>query len=635
MTIHQILVKYWGYSTFRPMQEEIINSVMEGNDTLALLPTGGGKSICYQVPALAREGVCLVISPLIALMRDQVDRLKNLGIKAFAVYSGMHYSEIEVAINNAVYGDAKFLYLSPERLLSSGFSESLKLMKVSLIAVDEAHCLSQWGYDFRPPYLKIADIRPYFPNAPVLALTASATPEVIEDIQAKLHFKQSNIKRQSFERKNISYLVYEEEDKLGRLIKVLQKVPGSSIVYAGTRRKTFDIAKFLTQNGISADYYHAGLEPNKKEEKQKKWMQGSIRVIVATNAFGLGIDKPDVRLVVHVDLPNNIESYFQEAGRAGRDGNKAYAVLLYHESNLADLLKQLKDTFPELDTIKTVYQALGNYLKLALGSGKNLGFDFDINAFSLEYDFKPLIAYNSLKFLEKEGYLVLSEGMHFPAQIFMKIQGEDLYRFRVENPRFDGFVKLILRTYTGLFSQNVKINEKQLAVKAGIPLENVLTYLKNLHKLGVIIYIPQKNKPQIFFAEERLDKGDIYISKENYLHRKKAAKKRLDAVKAYVTSRNKCRSQYLLGYFGESNTKRCGHCDFCIERNKVSLNEFEFDLIVEKIKPLLKGSPMLIDELINVAAMDDEKILRVVEWLLDNDKIKYDVQKRLFWQSKS
>jgi ATP-dependent DNA helicase RecQ len=617
------------------MQEEVINSVMDNQDTLALLPTGGGKSICYQVPALAKDGVCLVISPLIALMRDQVERLKILGIKAFAIYSGMHYSEIEVAINNAVYGDAKFLYLSPERLASVNFLESLKLMKVNLIAVDEAHCLSQWGYDFRPPYLKIADVRPYFPNTPILAVTASATPEVIEDIQDKLLFTHHNVKRQSFERKNISYMVYEEEDKLGYLIKTLQKVPGSAIIYTGTRRKTFDVAKALTQNGISADYYHAGLEPAKKEEKQKKWMEGSLRVMVATNAFGLGIDKPDVRLVVHVDLPNNIEAYFQEAGRAGRDEKKAIATLLFHPSNLTDLSKQLEDTYPELDTIKTVYQALGNYLKLALGSGKNLGFDFDLNAFSSAYGFKPLIAYNSLKFLEKEGYLILSEGVHYPARIFVKMQGEDLYRFRVENPHFDGFIKLILRTYTGLFSQYVKINEKNIARDAGIPAEKVISYLQNLHKLGVIIYVPQKNKPQIILTEERLDKGDIYISKENYLHRKNAAIKRLDSVKAYVTSKNKCRSQFLLGYFGEKNTKRCGHCDFCIERNKVSLNELEFDSIIEKIKPMLKEHHMAIEDLIAQAAMDDEKILRVVEWLLDNDKIKYDWQWRLYWYSKS
>jgi len=635
MTIHQILVKYWGYSSFRPMQEEIITSVMEGKDTLALLPTGGGKSICYQVPALAMDGVCLVVSPLIALMRDQVDRLKQIGVKAFAVYSGMHYSEIEVAINNAVYGDAKFLYLSPERLSSENFKESLKLMKVSLIAVDEAHCLSQWGYDFRPPYLKIADIRPYFPNTPILAVTASATPEVIEDIQDKLQFREPNVKRQSFERKNISYMVYEEEDKLGRLMKMLYKVQGSAIVYAGTRRKTYEVAKSLTQNGISADYYHAGLDPAKKEEKQKKWMQGSLRVIVATNAFGLGIDKPDVRLVVHIDLPNNIEAYFQEAGRAGRDGDKAYAVMLYHQSNIADLKKQLDDTYPDLDIIKTIYQALGNYLKLALGSGKNLSFDFDIRTFSAEYRFKPLIAYNALKFLEKEGYLLLSEGVHYPARVFVKMQGEDLYRFRVENPHFDGFLKLILRTFTGLFSQYVIINEKQLAGRAGIPVDKVFTFLQNLNKFGVIKYVPQKNKPQIILTEERIDKGDIYISKENYFHRKNAATKRLEAVKAYVISRNKCRSQFLLGYFGEKNTKRCGHCDFCIERNKVSLSEFEFDLIVAGIKPLLKDSHIAIEDLIEKAAMDEEKIIRVIEWLLDNDKIRFDSQKMLYWYSKT
>ena len=634
MTIHQILVKFWGYSSFRPMQEDIINSILEGKDTLALLPTGGGKSICYQVPALARDGVCIVISPLIALMRDQVERLKSLGIKAFAVYSGMHYSEIEVAINNAVYGDAKFLYLSPERISSPNFRESLKLMKVNLIAVDEAHCISQWGYDFRPPYLKIAEIRPYFPGIPVLAVTASATPEVIEDIQQKLQFRELNIKRQSFERKNLSYIVYNEEDKQGRLLKIIQKVPGSAIVYAGSRRKTFEVAKFLTQNGIVADYFHAGLEPAKKEKKQKLWMNGTNRVIVATNAFGLGIDKPDVRLVVHIDLPNNIESYFQEAGRAGRDGKKAYAVLLYHESNILDLSQKFENSFPEIDTIKSIYQALGNYLKLALGSGKNLSFDFNLIEFCSEYSFKPLIAYNSLKFLEKEGYMVLSEGMYFPARIFVKMQGEDLYRFRVENPHFDGIIKLILRTYTGLFSQYVIINEKLLSNIAGIPIKQVVSSLQTLHKLGVFIYVPQKNKPQIILTEERLDKGDIYISKENYSSRKKAAQKRLESIKAFVTSTNKCRSQFLLGYFGEPNTKRCGHCDFCIERNKVRLNEREFDVVIDKIKPLLKEKPTSIEDLVDYAAIDDEKIIRVVEWLLDNDKVRYNEQKRLYWFSK-
>ncbi len=631
MTIHQILVKYWGYSAFRPMQEEIINSVLSGNDTLALLPTGGGKSICYQVPALAKEGVCLVVSPLIALMRDQVDRLKKIGVKAFAVYSGMHHSEIEVAINNAVYGEAKFLYISPERLVSPVFRESLKMMKLNLIAVDEAHCISQWGYDFRPSYMNIAEIRPWFPDVPVLAVTASATPDVVDDIQEKLRFKTPNVKRQSFERKNLAYVVYEEENKPERLLRILTKVKGSAIVYAGSRRGTYETARFLTRNGIAADYYHAGLDAKTKEQKQKQWMENSIRVMVATNAFGLGIDKPDVRVVVHTYVPANIESYFQEAGRAGRDGKKAWAVLLYHGSDLLDLSNQLENSFPPIEKIKSVYQALGNYLNLAVGSGKNLSFDFDLATFGKTYGIKPLIAYNALKFLEKEGYLILNEGIHFPPKLFVKLKGEDLYRFRVENPRYDAFVQLILRSYEGLFSQYVTINEKELARKAGIEVRQVDAMLKMLHKLGVVFYVPQKNKPQLILTEERLNANDIYISKENYLFRKKAAEKRLDAMKAYVTSTNRCRSQFLLGYFGEEQPKRCGHCDYCIERNKIDVNEMEFNAVLSKIKPLLKEKPVDVQGLVDDVAMDPEKVMRVIEWLLDNDKVQYAEDKKLVW----
>jgi ATP-dependent DNA helicase RecQ len=631
MTIHQILVKYWGYSAFRPMQEEIINSVLSGNDTLALLPTGGGKSICYQVPALAKEGVCLVVSPLIALMRDQVDRLKKIGVKAFAVYSGMHHSEIEVAINNAVYGEAKFLYISPERLVSPVFRESLKMMKLNLIAVDEAHCISQWGYDFRPSYMNIAEIRPWFPDVPVLAVTASATPDVVDDIQEKLRFKTPNVKRQSFERKNLAYVVYEEENKPERLLRILTKVKGSAIVYAGSRRGTYETARFLTRNGIAADYYHAGLDAKTKEQKQKQWMENSIRVMVATNAFGLGIDKPDVRVVVHTYVPANIESYFQEAGRAGRDGKKAWAVLLYHGSDLLDLSNQLENSFPPIEKIKSVYQALGNYLNLAVGSGKNLSFDFDLATFGKTYGIKPLIAYNALKFLEKEGYLILNEGIHFPPKLFVKLKGEDLYRFRVENPRYDAFVQLILRSYEGLFSQYVTINEKELARKAGIEVRQVDAMLKMLHKLGVVFYVPQKNKPQLILTEERLNANDIYISKENYLFRKKAAEKRLDAMKAYVTSTNRCRSQFLLGYFGEEQPKRCGHCDYCIERNKIDVNEMEFNAVLSKIKPLLKEKPVDVQGLVDDVAMDPKKVMRVIEWLLDNDKVQYAEDKKLVW----
>ncbi len=632
MNPQQILVKYWGYSSFRPMQEEIIRSVLDGKDTLALLPTGGGKSILYQVPAMAKEGICLVVSPLIALMKDQVDRLKKVGIKAFAIYSGMHPNEVEIALNNAVYGDAKFLYVSPERLATPLFRESLKLMKVNLLAVDEAHCISQWGYDFRPPYLKISEIRALLPNTPVLAVTATATPPVVEDIQQKLHFKTKNLIQQTFERKNLAYLVFNEENKIGRLIKMLQKVQGSAIIYAQSRRKTYEISRELTRNQISSDYYHAGLDNAQRDLKQKAWMSGQSRVMVATNAFGMGIDKADVRIVVHLEPTSSIEAYFQEAGRAGRDGKKAYSVILFQEVDLNEAQTRFESSFPDLDTIKSVYQALGNYLKLAVGSGKNMGFDFEITDFSNQYNFKPVIAYSALKFLEKEGYLILSEGVHFPARIHFKMEGEDLYKFRVENPTLDGFVKMMLRSYTGFFSQFVKINEKEIANRSNMPVEKVVQALNRLNQLGVITYISQKSKPQLIYTEERIDSKDIYISKENYELRKKAAWERLKAVETYVTATNRCRSQYLLAYFGELNTKRCGQCDYCIERNKAELSEMEFDQIVEIIKPLLKSRYLSIEEIVEAAPKTRaEKVIRAVEWLLDNDKIKYTPDKKLFW----
>ncbi len=632
MNPQQILVKYWGYSSFRPMQEEIIASVLDGKDTLALLPTGGGKSILYQVPAMANDGICLVVSPLIALMKDQVDRLKKIGIKAFAIYSGMHANEVEVALNNAVYGDAKFLYVSPERVATPVFRESLKLMKVNLLAIDEAHCISQWGYDFRPPYLRIAEIRALLPNTPVLAVTATATPPVVEDIQQKLLFKTKNVIQQTFERKNLAYLVFNEENKTGRLIKMLQKVKGSAIIYAQSRRKTYDIAQELTRNQISADYYHAGLDNAQRETKQQAWMTGQSRVMVATNAFGMGIDKADVRIVVHLEPTSNIESYFQEAGRAGRDGKKAYAVMLFQQSDLNDAQTRFESSFPDLDTIKSVYQALGNYLKLAVGSGKNMGFDFEITDFCNQYNFKPVIAYSALKFLEKEGYLILSEGVHFPARIHFKLEGEDLYKFRVENPALDGFVKMLLRSYTGLFSQFVKINEKEIANRSNLPVEKVVQLLTRLNQLNIITYVTQKSKPQLIYTEERIDSKDVYISKENYELRKKAAWERLKAVETYAKASNRCRSQYLLAYFGEQSTKRCGQCDYCIERNKAELSEIEFDIIVEIIKPLLKIKSMAIEEIVDaVPKKSAEKVIRAVEWLLDNDKIKYTTDKKIFW----
>jgi ATP-dependent DNA helicase RecQ len=633
MDIHQILVKYWGYSAFRPMQEEIINSVLAGKDTLALLPTGGGKSLCYQVPGMAREGICIVISPLIALMKDQVDRLKNIGIKAFAIYSGMHYNEIELALNNVTLGDAKFLYVSPERLATPTFRESLRYMKVNLLAVDEAHCISQWGYDFRPPYLQIAEIRPILPDVPILAVTATATADVVSDIQDQLKFQEHHVIRQTFERKNLAYVVLQEENKPGKLVEMFKKVQGSAIVYAGTRRRTYDIARHLNKNGIPADHYHAGLDNAARETRQKAWMSGNPRVIVATNAFGMGIDKPDVRLVVHVDCPESIEAYFQEAGRAGRDGKKAWAVIMFQQSDLLDAQHQFDLAFPDMDSIKNVYHALGNYLRLAVGSGKNMSFDFDISDFCNQYNFNALTAYSALKFLEKEGYVILSEGIHFPPKLHVKLDGEKLYRFRVENPDLDGFLKVILRSYTGLFSQFTKFNLNELSRRTNLTVDKAVAKLEKLHKLGVLIFVPPKSKPQVIFSEERIDSKDLYISKDNYATRKRVAQQRLSSLSGYLTAANKCRSMLLLNYFGEKQPKRCGQCDVCIERNKVDMNEQEFTAVVEQIKPLLKERPCDIETLFQSAKNTrKEKLMSVIEWLLDNDKVGLNEDKKFFWR---
>lgn len=634
MDIHKVLLQYWGYNSFRPSQEEIITAVMDGKDTLALMPTGGGKSICYQVPALAKDGVCLVISPLIALMKDQVDQLKRRNIKAFAIYSGMHYNEIEVALNNVMYGDAKLLYISPERLATPMFREVLQHINVNLLAVDEAHCISQWGYDFRPPYLQIAEVREMIPEVPVLAVTASATPDVVDDIQEKLQFREKNLIRQSFERENLAYVVLHEEDKNNRIVRMFKKIPGAAIVYAGTRRRTYEFARLLQKNGISADHYHAGLDNRVRAQKQQHWMSGKTRVMVATNAFGMGIDKPDVRMVAHIDLPGSIEAYFQEAGRAGRDLKKSWAALMYQDADLLDAEKQFESSFPDMDTIRRIYQALGNYLKLALGSGENMSFDFDISDFSHQYNFEPLVAYSALKFLEKEGYLILTDGIHNPPKIHFRLQGEDLYRFRVEHPKLDGFVKLILRLYTGLFSQYVKISLKELSNKSKLAVEKVVKMLTELDGMEVITYIPPKTKPQLIMTVERLDAKDLYISKDNYALRKQTARKRLDALKNYLTSNRTCRSLYLLSYFGETGKQRCGQCDVCIERNKAQLSKLEFDNILHQIKPMLLEHPWKPDELVNSTKnTNPDKISRVIEWLLDNDKIFYTPDKLLSWKS--
>jgi ATP-dependent DNA helicase RecQ len=633
LNIHQILIKYWGHTAFRPLQEEIINSVLQGNDTLALLPTGGGKSICFQVPALINEGICLVISPLIALMKDQVENLKKRGIKAVAVYSGMNYNEIDLALDNCAHGDIKFLYLSPERLSSDLVRARLKKMKVNLIAVDEAHCISQWGYDFRPPYLKIAEIRDIFPKTPVLALTATATANVVIDIQKKLEFKKENVFSKSFERKNLAYAVLHEEDKFNRLLRIISKVNGSGIIYVRNRRKTRDISDFLNRNKIDSDYYHAGLDAKTRDARQNAWMAGAKRVMVATNAFGMGIDKADVRFVIHFDLPDTIEAYFQEAGRAGRDDKRSFAILMYCNSDIIDAKQNLENAYPPVDEIKNVYQCLGNYFNLAVGSGKDASFDFDITRFASMYNLKPLAVFNSLKFLEKEGYVMATDALHQPSMIHIKVDKETLYRFQVENKMYDNFFKTILRSYGGTFSDFVKVSETEIASRTNVTKKQTTDYLANLDKLGILSYIPQKESPQIIFSNERVDTKDLYISKENYHERKRIGEEKLNAVIHYVSSNLKCRSQILLSYFGDDDPKRCGQCDVCLERNKLELSEIEFDVVVDHLKPILQKKPLPLDTVVGmVKGVSEDRVIKAIQWLIDNDKITMDEDKMLSWK---
>lgn len=627
----QILIKYWGYSKFRPLQEDIIRSVMEGKDTLALMPTGGGKSITFQIPSMAKEGICIVITPLIALMKDQVENLHKRDIKAIAIYSGMTKNEIDIALENCIYGNVKFLYISPERIATEIFRVRVKHMKVNLIAIDEAHCISEWGYDFRPSYLKISELRELVSDVPFLALTATAIPKVVDDIQDKLHFKEKNVYRKSFERKNLIYLVREMDDKLNYLVETINKVKGSGIIYVRNRKKTRETALFLSKNNISADYYHAGLNHEARNTKQNEWKVGKIRVMVSTNAFGMGIDKSDVRFVIHLDLPDSIESYFQEAGRGGRDEKKAVAVLLYNNSDKVKAEQRVTTSFPEIKEIKAVYQALGNYFKIPYGGGKYMSFDFIISDFAKNYNFNIMTIHSSLKFLQREGYIELTDELFSMSKLHFLGGRDDLYKFQIANAKFDGFIKLVLRSYTGLFSDYVNIDERSLAKKANIDIEVVYKYLNNLKSLGILNYIPQKKNPLIVFTEERLDDKSLHISKENYEFRKSRYIERIDAMLHYASSNNKCRNQILLNYFGDKNPDRCGQCDVCTRRNELDLSKYEFDLILDKLKEKLQYNLVSLDELVLKSGKNKEKSLKVIQWLLDNNKIIKDAQDLLTW----
>ena len=628
----KILTQYWGYPKFRDLQHEIIQSVGEGRDTLALMPTGGGKSITFQVPALAKEGICIVVTPLIALMKDQVENLKAKGIKASSVYSGMTRHEIDVVLENCVQDkNLKFLYCSPERLSTEMFRTRVQQMNVNLLAIDESHCISQWGYDFRPSYLEIVKIRELLPKVPVLAVTATATPQVVDDIQERLGFKEKHVFRKSFERKNLVYLVRNVEDKEKYLLKIASNIKGSGVVYVRNRQHTKEISLLLNQNQISSDYYHAGLTSAERDARQNSWKKGKTRIMVATNAFGMGIDKADVRFVVHIDLPDNLEAYFQEAGRGGRDEKQAFAILLFHPGDKKKLEQRIESNFPPVEDIKRVYEALGNFFQIPIGGGKGMGFDFNLSEFVKNYRFNIMLVYSSLNLLQQSGYLELSEEVENPSRLIFNVSRDDLYRYQVANVEEDKFIKLLLRSYSGMFTEYRPVDEDELAKRAGVKREVITGYLIKLGRDKIINYIPRKKVPQIFYTEERLDTKSVIFTSDKYRNRKLLYTEKVNAVIEYATHK-KCRSQQLLEYFGDTEATRCGVCDVCTERNKLDLSKLEFDTILDQLKQKLH-QPMTLEQLVDAVPHKHEKVIRVIQWLLDNGKLVKNGQLLLEWHT--
>jgi ATP-dependent DNA helicase RecQ len=566
----QILNKYWGHKNFRPLQWDIIESVLNKKDTIALLPTGGGKSVCFQVPALAIDGMCIVVTPLIALMKDQVMQLNNKGINATAIHSGMKRREIDIAIGNSIQLKHKFLYLSPERLQTEMLLAKIHLMNVGLIAVDEAHCISQWGYDFRPAYLKISTLTELVPEVPIIALTATATAKVVVDMGDKLLLQKPAFFQKSFERKNIAYMVLQEENKMGRMLKIARTIKGSGIVYVRNRRLTQEISHFFNQNGIISSFYHAGLTTDQRDARQHEWISNQTQIMVCTNAFGMGIDKPDVRFVIHYSAPDCIENYFQEAGRAGRDEEKAYAVLLYEKSDRFDLESQVEASFPPMHEIKRVYQGLSNFFQVAVGVAPEKSFDFDINEFCSTYNLRAGMVFNAMKLLERDGIIALTEEINMPSRIKFLVNKNALYDFQVYHFKYDEFIKLLLRSYGGIFDNYVNINETELARRGRLKKEEVVDYLKKLDGFKILNYLPQKSIPQLHFTALRKDAKSIHLSNEVYVDRKIQALKKMEAMLNYAESTNVCRNLLLLQYFEENNAQKCGHCDVCILREKGS-----------------------------------------------------------------
>ena len=587
-TYLKILQEYWGYDNFRGIQREIIENICAGKDTLGLMPTGGGKSITFQVPALATEGVCIVITPLIALMKDQVANLRSKGIKASAVYSGMSHSDIMKTLDNAIFGGVKILYISPERLSSEIFVKKLKHMNVCLITVDEAHCISQWGYDFRPSYLHISEIRKIKPDTPLLALTATATPPVVDDIQDKLGFKTKNVFKMSFERKNLAYIVRQTFDKEKELIDILQKEEGCAIVYVRNRQKTKDIAKLLNQNGISATYYNAGLENAIRNERQKEWTTDKVRVMVATNAFGMGIDKPDVRIVIHTDCPDSIEAYFQEAGRAGRDGKMSKAILLYNGSDKGKLMRRIDDNFPETEYIRTVYDHLAFFYQIAVGSGRGYRFEFNIDKFCQTFKHFPTKVISALKILMRSGYIDYEDEDEGKTRVKILLERDDLYRLDTLNKKENDVVTALLRNYGGLFVDMCAIDDSLIAMQTGIGRQEVYDIMKHLAEIRIIAFIPRKKIPHIIYLQRREESERLVFPDDVYKERKKEFSQRINSMINYASNNDICRSRQLLNYFGEKTSKNCKQCDVCINHNKKIPSKAEFKQACNMIKQFLK-----------------------------------------------